>query len=263
MRLQDKVVWITEADSDTGRGIIARFAREGARFLLNSASGGANIQEELALLDREGSVYVTVNCDLLKRAETEKMLAGAESILGPLGVLIHNNSTVIRASVEHCPEESFWESLDANAKTAFISTQAAGRSMREREQGKIIYLSSIHAEKPTGSAFTYSIAKGAVGMLAKEAALALGRYGISVNTVRIGPFEGDDELFHSDFSTLYNDYRYKVPNAVLGDGDDLAELALYLASDEARYLNGADIAFDGGFLLHYMNFKMKKPKPAP
>ncbi len=263
MGLRDKVVWITEADSETGRSIIRRFAREGARFLLNSASGGAAIQEELALLDREGLAYATVNNTLLKRSETETMLAEAEAALGPLSVLIHNNNTVVRSSVEACTEEAFWESLDANAKTAFISTQAAGRSMKEREQGKIIFISSIHADKPTGSAFAYSAAKGAVGMLAKEAALALGRHGISVNTVKVGPFEGDDELFRSDFSTLYNDYRYKVPNAVLGDGNDLAELALFLASDEARYLNGADIAFDGGFLLHYMNFKMKKPKPAP
>lgn len=96
-------------------------------------------------------------------------------------------------------------------------------------------------------------------MLAKEAALVLGRSGVSVNTIELGPIAGDNEQFESSLSTLYNDYEYKVPNAVLGNYDDLAELILFLSSDESRYMNGSDIRLDGGFLLHYMNFKMKRP----
>lgn len=259
MRLLDKMVFITDADSESGKSIIRRFAGEGARLLLNSASSGEALQEELAWLREEGIPYLTANHSLLKRAETEELLRDAEKRLGPVEVLIHNHNAVTRSSVENCNEESFLNSLDLNAKTAFISTQAAGRSMKERQRGKIIYISSIHAEKPTGSAFSYSVAKGAVKMLTKEAALALGRHGVSVNTIELGPMEGHDGLFKSEISTLYTDFRYKVPNAELGTEDDLAELALFLASDEARYVNGADIRFDGGFLLHYMNFKMKKP----
>lgn len=95
-------------------------------------------------------------------------------------------------------------------------------------------------------------------MLPKEAALVLGRFGVSVNTIELGPLEGDDELYQSTISTLYNEYEFKVPNAALGSYEDLAELVLFLASDEARYINGSDIRLDGGFLLHYMNFKMKR-----
>lgn len=131
--------------------------------------------------------------------------------------------------------------------------------MKNTLAGKIIYVSTIHAEKPTGSAFTYSIAKGAVKMLSKEASLVLGRYGVSVNTIELGPLPSDNAIFQSTLSTLYDDYEYKVPNALLGSDEDLAELVAFLSSDYSRYMNGADIRLDGGFLLHYMNFKMKKP----
>ncbi|MNE75690.1 putative 2,4-dienoyl-CoA reductase [compost metagenome] len=96
-------------------------------------------------------------------------------------------------------------------------------------------------------------------MLSKEAALVLGRHGVRVNTIELGPLEGDNDIFESDISTLYHDYEYKVPNAVLGSHDDLAELIHFLSSDSSRYINGSDIRLDGGFLLHYMNFKMKRP----
>jgi glucose 1-dehydrogenase len=99
-------------------------------------------------------------------------------------------------------------------------------------------------------------------MLAKEAAIALGRSGVRVNTIELGPVAGDDERFASAFSTLYRDYQYKIPAAELVTHEDLAELVLFLASDEARLINGEDIRLDGGFLLHYMDVKMKQP-PLP
>jgi glucose 1-dehydrogenase len=80
-----------------------------------------------------------------------------------------------------------------------------------------------------------------------------------VNVIEMGPVEGDDYTFRSQISSLYEDYEYKVPNAVLGTVEDTAHLLLYLCSEEARYINGADIRMDGGFLMHYIDFKMKRP----
>lgn len=259
MHLQKKVVFLTDADSASGRAIIRRLTASGARFILNSYSGGSDLAAELLLVQEAGSQAIVVNIDLCKSAEVTDMLQFAAQQLGPVDVLIHNNIAVYPCTIEAGEEEIFTQSLAVNAKSAFICTQAAGKQMKEKQSGKIIYVSSIHAEKPTGSAFTYSIAKGAVKMLSKEASLVLGRLGISVNTIELGPIEGDDKLFESTISTLYHDYEYKVPNAILGSNEDLAELVLFLASEESNYINGSDIRLDGGFLLHYMNFKMKRP----
>lgn len=257
MLLHNKVIFITDADSLSGKALIRRCTEHGASFILNSVSDGADIQQELSQIPA-AQVFLT-NTNLCSSRELSAMLEQAEARLGAVSVLIHNNDYQKAVTIESCEEAEFLDILNRNAKSAFLCTQAAGKQMATAKSGSIIYVSSIHAEKPTGSSWAYSASKGAVKMLAKEAALILGRSGITVNTIELGPLAGDNERFHSGISTLYEDYEYKVPNAVLGSVEDLASLALFLASDQARYLNGADIRLDGGFLLHYMDFKMKRP----
>jgi glucose 1-dehydrogenase len=259
VKLNNKVVFITDADSSSGNAIINRLASEGAHFILNSASFGAEIQADLASIQAAGSKTIIVQVDLCKSSDVAPMLEEAVRQLGAVDVLIHNNNVVKPTLVETCEEQLFNQIMDANAKSAFICTQAVGKLMAAQQSGKVIYVSSIHSEKPTGAAFTYSVSKSAVKMLAREAALVLGRHGVNVNVIEMGPIEGDDEVFKSDISSLYDSYQYKVPNAVLGSHDDLANLVLFLSSDEAKYVNGADIRMDGGFLLHYLDFRMKRP----
>lgn len=258
VKLQNQVVFITDADSPSGKATAARLAREGAHFVLNSASRGEHIQSELSSIAAQGSKAQVVTVDLCNSAEVNRMLEETEQQLGPVNILVHNNNVVKPADIETCDEALFLEIMNANAKSAFICTKAVGKRMFKRQSGKIIYINSIHAEKPTGSSFAYSVSKAAVKMLCREAALVLGRCGIQVNSIELGPVEGDDERFRSDISTLYENYRHKVPNAVLGTMEDLANLVLFLSSDEARYINGADLRVDGGFLLHYMDHKMKR-----
>ena len=259
MRLRDNVIFITDADSMSGKAIFKRLLQEGAWFILNSPSNGSNIQAELELCQANGSRYMLTNVDLCDNDQLNKLLEEAEQTMGKVDVLIHNNNVVKEISVEFGDEAIFQEILSSNAKSAFITTQAVGKQMAKYQSGKIIYVGSIHAEKPTGSSFAYSAARAAVQMLSREASLVLGRNGVQANHIMFGPVLGDDEVFKSNLSFLYEDYNYKVPNAVLGTYEDLAELVSYLASDQARYLNGADIRLDGGFLNHYLDVKTKKP----
>lgn len=259
MRLRNKVVFLTDADSASGKAVIRKLAPEGAFFILNSTSRGIELQDELALCRALGT-QTWVDCvDLCASVEVEALLAKATEQLGAVDVLVHNQNVVRPVSVEACAEAEFLELLAINAKSAFITTQIAGKQMAAKGTGRIIYISSIHAEKPTGSSFVYSASKGAVQMLSREASLALGRFGVHVNHIQMGPVEGSDLVFQSEISSLYEDYRYKVPSAVLGSYDDAADLVLYLSSDESGYINGADIRVDGGFLNHYLDVRTKKP----
>jgi 3-oxoacyl-[acyl-carrier protein] reductase len=258
MRLSEKVVFLTEADSSAGRAIFRRLSAEGASFILNSASGGGAIRDELDRSLASGRKAMVVNIDTCSRDDVDRMLDRAAREIGEVDVLVHNNDLFEPGTIEHGGEDWFRRLIDYNAKSAFICAQAVGRRMAGRRRGRIVFVSSIHAEKPTGSSFPYSASKGAVKMLAREAALQLGRSGVHVNTIEFGPVEGDDERFRSDLSLLYEHYRTKVPNAVLGTHDDLAEAVLFLASDASRYVNGADIRVDGGFLMHYMDHRMKR-----
>lgn len=259
MRLLNKSIFITDADSITGKALIHRLAAEGARLILNSESGGTAIADELERYRASGGEALTGTFDLCDASQVNRLLDQAEQTWGVIDVLVHQANHVIPATVEHCDDDTFQRMLDANAKSAFIVSQAAGRRMAAKGRGAIVFVGSIHAEKPTGSSFAYSAAKGAVQMLSRELSLALGRHGIRVNHIQLGPLAGDNEIFHSDISTLYEDYQYKVPGTELVTGEDLSGLVVYLASDEARHLNGADIRLDGGFLNHYQDVKMNKP----
>lgn len=258
MKQRNKVTFITDADSSSGRALVNRFSEEGAHFILNSASQGALIEAEIENAQAAGSKIYIAHFNLCSSSEVTDVIEQAEQQLGTVDVLIHNNDLLKPALTESCDEEVFLEIMNANAKSAFICTQAVGKQMIKQQSGRMIYVSSIHAEKPTGTSFVYSASKGAIKMLAKEAALELGRHGIQVNTIEIGPVKGDNERFLSGISTLYDDYESKVPNDLMGSHEDLANLALYLSSDEARYINGTDIRLDGGFLLHYMDRKKKR-----
>ena len=257
MRLHNKVVFITDADSLSGQTLVDHLAAEGAHFILNSSSGRAEIQDLAERCQAVGSQAMVVQADLARSPEVRKILDEAEKQLGTVDILIHNNNIVIPASVESCDESTFLHTMNFNTKSAFVCAQAVGKQMAARQSGKMIFVSSIHAEKPTGSSFAYSVSRGALKLLVREAALELGRFGICVNSIEMGPVEGDDVKFQSSISTLYDHYRFKIPNAVVGSYDDLAHCVLFLATDEARYINGADIRLDGGFLLHYMDHKMK------
>jgi glucose 1-dehydrogenase len=259
VKLQDKVVFITDADHPSGQALMRRLAQEGAHFIVNSESSGQELKATLSNCESLGTRVRIVNIDLCNATEVSNMLSEAEQHVGTVDIMIHNRRRVAPISVEYGSESLFLDIMDTHAKAAFVCTQAVGQQMSAANTGKIIYITSIHSEKPTGASFAYSAAQGAIKMLAREAALELGRFNINVNTIELGPVEGDDETFHSDFSPLYDSYRYKVPSTVLGDNDDLADCVLYLSSEEARHVNGADIRLDGGFVLHYMDHKMRKP----
>lgn len=252
-------MFIADADSWSGEGLIGRFSAGGSDLILNSLHDDKEWEDVLIACRAAGSKVLITHADLCSSRDLSTTLDEAEQLLGPVDVMIHNRCVIRSASVESCIEAEFVEVMESNAKSAFFCTQVFGKRMAARGTGSIIFVSSIHSEKPTGSSFTYSASQGAVKMLAHEAALFLGRSGIRINVIELGPVQGSNVTFQSAISGLYDDYRYKVPGTKLGTAHDLADLAFFLAGEESGYLNGADIRLDGGFLLHYMDHRMNKP----
>ncbi|MDQ6419106.1 SDR family oxidoreductase [Paenibacillus sp. LHD-117] len=254
-----KVVFITDADGASGDALIARFGEPDTDLLLASRQENKAWEQRLAPFRSAGSQVLVVQVDLCSGRELAAMLDQAERELGAVDVMIHNAHLVRPALVESCEEETFTETMNALAKSAFLCTQAVGKRMAAKGRGSIVFAGSIHSEKPAGSAFPFSAAQGAVKMLAREAALFLGRHGIRVNYIESGPLDGSEAGFGGELSGVYDSYNYKVPAERLGSSRDMAELAYFLSKDGAGFVNGADIRLDGGFVLHYMDHRMKKP----
>jgi len=237
--LKGKTVLITDAYSPSGKAIVEAFKDEGARLALNT-NDSSNILEF-------GEYCYNINTE-----------AGAKSLINDvindfsvLDILIHNSNHIEPVSILESTDKQITETFTTNAKSAFFLTQAAGRYMKNQQSGSIVYISSIHAEKPSGSSFAYSMAKSAVGMLCKETVLNLGKYGIRANVIEMGPVEGDREIFKSDISRLYDNLDLKLNNQPAGTWEQAARLAVFLTDGNCPFINGQSITLDGGFLLNY------------
>lgn len=250
MNLKDKVLFISDGDSDLGRYIAEEATYQGAKVVINFPSG-QDTNESMQKCGTSESEWMVTHSDLLNGKEVDKIFQSIVSKFKKIDILVHNQNQISRQTIEECDEKIFTEMMDINAKTGFLCTQAAGRYMDASKCGKIIYISTIHDEKPTGCAFTYSLSKGALKMLCKEAAVTLGRKGIQTNLIELGSSENDDKLFESGVSNLYKNYEYKIPMGSFISYKDVVNLVLFLGSDESIFLNGANICMDGGFLLNY------------
>lgn len=257
MAEQARVGFISDACTRIGKAIASVFADDGMRLILNMPPDAQCADLKDVMVEGENVLWTRHN--LYSSGDVSTLLQEIIARWGSLDVVVHNHHRVKRVSIAACDEVTYQQLMDANVKTAFYLTQILGKYMGDHGSGQIIYASTIHDEKPTGSAFAYSSAKAVLKMLCREAALDLGRRGLRVNLIEMGPVAGDDQIFASEFSDVYLDYETKVPSAQLGEPSDVADLVQYLASDGARYLNGADIRMDGGFVLHYLDHKMKRP----
>ncbi len=236
-----RVALITDAGNAWGQAMADVLAAAGYHLVLNSPHGAAE-----AAAGRLGIAY-----RLDRRAEAEAARHQIATKLGEVEVLIHTDNWVEPVSVTGCDEATIDRQLAANLSTAFFATQVFGGAMALKGRGRIFYVSSIHDEKPTGSAVAYAMAKGALKMLSREAALALGPSGVRVNLIEMGAMAGDDERFKSSLSAMYRDLVARVPVGAVGRPEEVARVILGLLSSQAKFVHGAEIRLDGGFLFHY------------
>ncbi len=237
-----RLALITDAENAWGQAIAEALATAGYRLALNAPSGA---------MPAAGEQRLGFACRLDRRAEAEAACQTIAAQMGPVDVLIHTDNEVEPVSVMECDEATLDRQLATNVKTAFFATQVFGAEMVRRGQGRIVYVSSIHDEKPTGSAVAYAMAKGALKMLSREAALALGPSGVRVNLIEMGAMVGDDQRFRSSLSAIYHDLGAKVPVGTLGMPNEVASVIVALLTDGGEFVHGAEIRVDGGFLLHY------------
>lgn len=231
MRLKDMVILLTDGETELSRQIAARFQEEGARVTVRTEEArGAPFDPAAA------RAFV----DALVRRE------------GRLDVLLCNVCTADPMTLEGASDEQMWNALSRVAGSAFFFTQAAARHMRKGGGGKILYLGSIHSEKPAGSAVGFSAAMGAVEMLCREVALDLAAYPVQSAFVQAGALEGDDARFESALTPLYDHFTQKIPGRRPVNPEEIVELLVFLATPECGALNGATLRADRGFMLHYL-----------
>jgi NAD(P)-dependent dehydrogenase (short-subunit alcohol dehydrogenase family) len=167
--------------------------------------------------------------------------------------LVHTDNVIFRATVEEIPEKDFFACVDRNAKSAFMTTKVFAEEIAKAGGGSVVYLSSVHGEKPTGVSFAYSVGKGAVKMLCREMALFYGRKGVRCNVVEMDATCETAPLLDSTIVPFNYELERKVPLGKATRPEDFAGAVAFLVSDDAAQVNGADLLVDGGHLRWYLD----------
>lgn len=259
MRLRDRVAIVTGAAQGIGAACARAFAQEGARVVVadTNEAGGAAVVGEIAAA---GGAARFQRADVGARADAEALVAFAAAQWGRVDVLLNNAGIVHAAEFVELREEDFDRVLRVNLKGAFLCGQAAARQMlaqparEDGARGVILNMSSVNAVLAIPNQIPYTVSKGGLNQLTKAMALALAPSGIRV--MGIGPGSIATEMLRgvvgSDAAARAR-ILSRTPLGRLGEPEEVARVAVFLASDDASYLTGTTLYPDGGRLgLNYV-----------
>ncbi|MBL8670648.1 MAG: glucose 1-dehydrogenase [Alphaproteobacteria bacterium] len=246
MRLKGKVALVTGAGGGFGEGIAETYAREGAKVCV------ADIRKAEAerVAKRIGGGAIAVACDVAKKADVDAMVAACAKELGGLDIVVNNAGTTHKNQSLLALDEAAFDRLYAvNVKSIYLMTLATVPALQARGGGSIINVGSTAGLRPRPGLTWYNGTKGAVNLLSKSMAVELAPMKIRVNC--ICPVIGETgllEMFMGVPDTPENRARFiaTIPLGRMSKPQDIANAALWLASDEASFITGVELPVDGG-----------------
>ena len=254
MRLQDKVALITGASSGIGRESALLFAREGAKIVAVDVDEdrGAEVVEEIG---KDGGEAIFVRADVSKSSEVDAMIQRAEDRFGGLQVLF-NNAGIMHSDDGDAvaTDESVWDlTMNVNLKGVFFGCKYGIPALRRAGGGAIINTASFVAHLGAATPqLAYTASKGGVLALTRELAVIHAREKIRVNALCPGPLR--TELLMKSLDTEEKKQRrlVHIPMGRFGEAREMAQAALYLASDESSFVTGTEFLVDGGITSAYV-----------
>jgi 3-hydroxybutyrate dehydrogenase len=258
MSLAKRHALVTGSTSGIGLAIARALAKEGADVVINGFGDQAAIDAERARIEEEFGVKAFYNgADMSKGAEIEAMVADAQSRMGSLDILVNNAGIQFVSPIEDFPPEK-WDAIIAiNLSAAFHAIRAAARGMKAQKWGRIINTASAHSLVASPFKAAYVSAKHGLAGLTKTVALELATFGVTANCISPGyVWTPLVERQIPDTMKARNMTREQVINDVLLAAqptkqfvtvDQVAALAIYLCSDAAAQITGANLSIDGGW----------------
>ena len=257
-RLQDRIAIVTGAGSvgpgwGNGRATAVRFAEEGARIFAVDRDLDS-LQETVARVQAAGGEIAVHRCDVTDSAAVAAMVAACITRFGRVDVLVNNVGGSAPGGPVEMSEEVWDSQVDFNLKSVFLTLKHVLPVMERQKQGSIVNLASTSGIRFTGAAQVgYAATKAGVIQLSRVVAVQYAARGIRVNTVIPGQLHTPmvearlaGQRAGGDVEALLKQRLKRIPAGFMGDGRDTANAALYLASDEARFVTGAEIVVDGG-----------------
>ena len=246
LSLHGKIALVTGGGRGIGKAIARRFAEAGANVVIASRK-----LENLEATAREfaslpGKV-LPITCHVGRNEQIENLVREIETRVGPMNILVNNSATTLgQGQALAVTDEMFDKIVEINIKAALRLVRLIVPKMIERKSGSIINIASVAGLRPQPGGLLYSLTKAALIMMTRSWAQEFGPHNIRVNAIAPGLVQTDlSEFFWKD-DTRRRQYESATPLRRIGQPDEIAGLALYLASDEASFVTGQVLVADGG-----------------
>lgn len=263
MRLKDKVALVTGAGSigpgwGNGKAAAVQFAREGAKVVALDINQAA-AQETADIILGENGQCLAVTADVSKRDEVERAVSACIDAFGRVDILHNNVGIIITGGAAEISEEDWDRVMAVNLKGIFLTCRTVLPLMEAQGSGAIVNVSSVAAIRYSGLNYvSYYTSKGSILPFTRAVALEYARKGVRANTILPGMMD-TPLIYHSltesyapgDAEEMARIRHAKCPMGHMGDAWDVARAAVFLASDDARYITGAELVVDGGLTCRF------------
>ncbi len=253
MRLQNKVAIITGAASGIGRATAIVFAREGAKVVIADIQEHSRLETEtpptVEAMRAAGGEAIFVKTDVTQRAEVKAMVDETLRRYGRVDILVNSAGIFIRNPITEVSDEEWERVMNLNLRGYFYTCRRVVPEMLKQGGGKIVNMSSIHGIRGTGTAVTYCASKGAVENFTRQLAVEYGRQRIYVNALAPGTIKTAMSKPFRENPALLADYERHTLLPRLGEPEDVANCALFLASHESDFVHGHTLVCDGGWTI--------------
>jgi len=249
MRLKDRVAVVTGAGRGIGRAIALAMAREGVAVVVSDVDED-DCRNVVGEIEKRNGKGLALKCDVSSKADIASMVAKTIGEFGRLDILVNNAGIINFKPFLELTEQDWDKTLSVNLKGQFLCAQAASREMAKNEWGRIVNIASI-SHGGCGIAFPeiahYTASKGGVVALTEALALELTAKGINCNAICPGAVDTDMTKGMKGTSQL-DQVLQRIPKGRMAKPEEIADLAVFLASAESEYISGASIVIDGGWL---------------
>jgi len=248
LKLKNKVAVVTGASKGIGAGIAKAFARAGAKVVVNYVSSKEDADKVVNEITKNGGAAIAVHCDVKKSADVERLFQATKNAFGRLDILVNNAGVFKFEPLEAVTEDSFHLQYNTHILGNLMCTQNAV-VMFGNDGGSIINISSTVSQNPFPGLIVYCSAKAAIDNMTKTLSKELGPKKIRINTIAPGVTQTEGNLSMGiTGSDMEKQMVAMTPLGRTGQVEDIAKVAVFLASDDAGWVTGERITTAGGLL---------------
>ncbi len=253
MRLAEKVAIITGSGQGIGREIALRFSAEGAKVVVADMAR-ESMEEAVAEITAQGHAGIAVQTDITDPVRIESLMQETLAHFGRLDILVNNAGIGLNKPFLTTTLDEWERLLHVNLTGTFLCAQAAARVMVGQGSGRIINIASISGQRGSQGRAAYGASKAGVILLTQVMAVELAPAGITVNAISPGPVDTAQSR-ETHTPETRRAYLERIPLGRYGERSEIAAAALFLASDEASFVNGHILNVDGGFYAAGLRFE--------